>query len=358
MKNVLIVDDEVAFLSSAAEGLKVYDKSFSVFTAQNGVEALAKLSERSFDLLVTDLKMPVMDGFELLIKVSRLFPRIPVIVITAFGTPEIEDRLFGKGILGYLEKPLDIELLAERIFDGLSVSSQEFIQEVFTLDSFMELIRLEKKTCTLLVKSKDRTGTLYFLDGELIDTEAGEMSGEEAVFEILDWDQSVINIFNSCDRQQKEIHSPIQTILKRKEERARSKTKGARPPQEGGMNVKKLQKSVDVLKENLGEGLMATDIWMVNDATSIVGINSQPEAVALFNQMSDFLAKTLNGSGFPKLGKYFMIDLVGEKFVVVMPLGDFRWGMLIDRTKVQLGMVLNIAIPKAVSAFEEAISGQ
>ena len=124
------------------------------------------------------------------------------------------------------------------------------------------------------------------------------------------------------------------------------------------MNVKKLQKAVDVLKENLGEGLMATDIWVVSDGTSIVGLNSQPEATAMFNQMADYLAKTLEGSGFPKLGKYFMVDLVGEKFVVVLPLGDFRWGMLIDRTKVQLGLVLSIAIPRAIAVFEEAITGQ
>lgn len=358
MKNVLIVDDEEAFLSSAAEGLKAYAKNFSVYTAGNGVQAPEKFMERNFDLLVTDLKMPVMDGFELLIKVSHIFPRIPVIVITAFGTPEIEERLFAKGILGYLEKPLDIEHLADRIFDGLAVSSQEFIQEVFTLSSFMELIRLEKKTCTLVVKSKDRTGTLYFLDGELIDTEAGELSGEEAVYEIMDWDQSVINIFNSCDRNNREIKSPIDTIIKRKSERARPRKASSRLKQEVTMNIKKLQKAVDVLRENLGEGLMATDIWVVSDGTSIVGLNSQPEATAMFNQMADYLAKTLEGSGFPKLGKYFMVDLVGEKFVVVLPLGDFRWGMLIDRTKVQLGLVLSIAIPRAIAVFEEAITGQ
>jgi len=358
MKNVLIVDDEKAFLSSAAEGLKVFEKNFTVFTAENGVEALAKLSERKFDLLVTDLKMPVMDGFELLIKVRRLFPTIPVIVITAFGTADIEERLVARGILGYLEKPLDIELLAERIFDGLAVSSQEFIQEVFTLASFMELVRLEKKTCTLVVKSKDRSGTLFFLEGELIDTEAGELNGEEAVYEIMDWDDSVINIFNSCERNKKAINSPIETIIKRKAERDQPHKRSTRRKQEEKMNIKKLQKSVDVLKENLGDGLVATDIWVVADGTAIVGYNSRPEAVALFNQMAEFLTKALDGSGFPKLGKYFMVDLVGEKFVVVLPLGEFRWGMLIDRAKVQLGLVLNIAIPKAIAAFEDAITGQ
>ncbi len=358
MKNVLIVDDEAAFLISAAEGLLAYEKNFSVFTASNGVEALAKLSERSFDLLVTDLKMPVMDGFELLIRVRRMFPTIPVIVITAFGTADIEERLLAKGILGYLEKPLDIELLAERIFDGLAVSSQEFIQEVFTLSSFMELIRLEKKTCTLVIKSQKQSGSLYFLDGDLIDTETGVLTGEEAVHEILDWDDTVINIFNSCERNSRRINSPIDSVLKRKQACVRAPKAQTKNKQEVVMNIKKLQHSVDVLKESLGDGLIATDIWMVSDGTSLVGFNSRPEAVALFNQMAEFLAKTLDGSGFPKLGKYFMVDLVGEKFVLVLPLGEFRWGMLVDRSKVQLGLVLNIAIPKAISAFEEAITGQ
>lgn len=123
------------------------------------------------------------------------------------------------------------------------------------------------------------------------------------------------------------------------------------------MNVKKLQDAVSVLKESLGDGLVAADIWVISDATSIAGYNSNPQAVALFNQVTDFMEKTLNGSGFPKLGKYFLIDLVGEKFVLILPMGDFRWGMLIDRSKVQLGLVLSIALPKAISAFEEAITG-
>ena len=357
MKNILLVDDEEAFLASAVDGLAPFAAHLTVYTARNGKEALLHLASRSMDLVVTDLKMPGIDGFELLVEMNRLYPTIPVIVITAFGTPEVEDQLYAHAVLGYLEKPFDIQDLAARIFDGLAMVSHEFQQEVFSLRSFMELIQKEGKTCTLIARSGDRTGTLYFLEGTLIDTQTDLSSGEEAVFDILDWDDAVISIFNRCEHRTQKVFSPIRTILE-SSRRAREQTQNTIKKREvPARNVKKLQEAVSVLKEKLGDGLIAADIWVISDATSIAGYNSNPQAVALFNQVTDFMEKTLDGSGFPKLGKYFLIDLVGEKFVLILPMGEFRWGMLIDRSKVQLGLVLSIALPKAIGAFEEAITG-
>ncbi len=126
MKNVLIVDDEKSFLSLLEEGFRSR-KDFTVTTAENGRQAVEQLRTKQVDLVVTDIKMPQMDGFELLSYLKEFHPGIPVILTTAFGTHEIEERLKAMGASQYLEKPLDFELLSGKIVEELAetVSRQE-----------------------------------------------------------------------------------------------------------------------------------------------------------------------------------------------------------------------------------------
>ena len=122
------------------------------------------------------------------------------------------------------------------------------------------------------------------------------------------------------------------------------------------MNVQKLNKAIDVLKESLGGALMATDIWGTADMQSIAAFNSQPAATALFGQIINSTNRALRDSGFPMLGKYCVFDLVDGKMVVLIPMGEYAWGMLVDGKKAQLGLLLNVALPRAIAAFEDAIT--
>ena len=121
------------------------------------------------------------------------------------------------------------------------------------------------------------------------------------------------------------------------------------------MDIKKLKASVEVLKDDLGDGLIATDIFTVEDGMSIAGYNPQPKASALFNNLTTDLMETLRSANFPNLDKYYILDLEGDHLVIVLPLGDYRWGMLVNSKKVQLGLLLSIAIPDCIQAFEDAL---
>ncbi len=121
------------------------------------------------------------------------------------------------------------------------------------------------------------------------------------------------------------------------------------------MNIQKLNKAIDTLKEDVGDALVACDIFTVADGMSIAGYNPQPRASALFNQMTTNLMKTLKNAQFPNLNKYYLLDLEGDHMVIILPLGDYRWGILVNSKKVQLGLLLSIAIPNSLEAFEEAI---
>jgi hypothetical protein len=122
------------------------------------------------------------------------------------------------------------------------------------------------------------------------------------------------------------------------------------------MNIAKLNTAMDSLKDDLGEGLIAANIFTASDGLTITAYNSQPRASALFNQVTSNLIKILKAASFPGLGKYYIIDLEENNMVIILPLGDYRWGILLDTTKVQLGVLVSIAIPNCIDAFEEANS--
>lgn len=197
MKSVLIVDDEKSLLLSMQAGFDAYKDRFDVITARNGKEATAILGTMPISLVVTDLKMPEMDGFELLGFLQHNFPQIPVIVMTAFGTPEIETRLSQTGMIRMLEKPVDFEELTQLI---LSLLEQDFTGGTLTgisLPSFLQLIEMERNTCLMEIKSMDgRQGLLYFNQGVLYDAVFGDLIAEEAALQLFALDDVKISFRN------------------------------------------------------------------------------------------------------------------------------------------------------------------
>ena len=190
MKQVLIVDDEERLIKSIELGLRSYDDQFEVVTALNGKEAVEALASRDVDLVITDLRMPEMDGFELLAHISSTYPFLPSIVMTAFATPEIEERVNATGIYRLLEKPIDFERLAEAIAEGLAQESKEGSVAGFSLENFLQLLAMEKKTCLLNIKEgdiegRDIEGHLYLEKGEIKAAVCGNIKGVDALFKLL-----------------------------------------------------------------------------------------------------------------------------------------------------------------------------
>jgi DNA-binding NtrC family response regulator len=116
--NVLIVDDEQEFLEAVAERLA--NRGFTVDTALNGAEALAKIGEKVFDAIVLDLMMPEIDGMETLKRALQKKPELQIILLTGHATLQAGIEAIKQGALDFLEKPVDIELLAQKINEGRS----------------------------------------------------------------------------------------------------------------------------------------------------------------------------------------------------------------------------------------------
>jgi two-component system, OmpR family, response regulator CpxR len=106
---VLLVDDEREFVQTLSERLQMRD--FSSAAVYDGEEALSIIDEDEPEVMVLDLKMPGIDGLEVLRRVKQDHPNVEVIVLTGHGSKEIEERCLEMGACAYLEKPVDIDTL-------------------------------------------------------------------------------------------------------------------------------------------------------------------------------------------------------------------------------------------------------
>ena len=114
-KNILLVDDEAAFLLSFADGLRHFYHDLNIFISHNGHEAMDVLKSRPVDLVITDLRMPECDGFELLDYICQSCPEIPVFVVSVFCSFELPEKLSRLGVKAHFEKPVDLIDIKEKI---------------------------------------------------------------------------------------------------------------------------------------------------------------------------------------------------------------------------------------------------
>ena len=111
---ILVVDDEASIREMIKKGLSQMG-GFNVETAQNGAEANEKIEKEIFDLVLTDLKMPEMDGLELLKNIKGTRPEVMVILMTAYGSIETAVEAMKMGADDYITKPFNIDHLLLRI---------------------------------------------------------------------------------------------------------------------------------------------------------------------------------------------------------------------------------------------------
>jgi DNA-binding NtrC family response regulator len=210
-KKVLLVDDDRVILKIITDALTQYSE-LSVMTAMHGGDAISLMDKEDVDIVVTDLYMPVLNGLQLLSYMNKNRPGTPVIVLTGHGSKEIEARVKALGEFQYFEKPLDVNVLAETLVKTLYSAPSGQIHGI-SITSFLQLIDIEERICTLKIRSEKKFGRLYFMRGELVAAETGQLNGEKAAMEIISWDNSVIEIENVCTKNKKEINKPLMHIL-------------------------------------------------------------------------------------------------------------------------------------------------
>jgi len=229
MHKVLIVEDNAALIKYISIRLLEYKDEFEILVAANGQEAIDVLKKTSISLVVTDLKMPKMDGLALLAFMNRNFPQVPCIVVTAHGTPEIKQRI-RKDVLKYIEKPIKADELGRTIRKALDISDIDGSIRVISVANYLQLIEIEQKTCLIEVVSGDNPkGLFYFKKGVLYDAAIGKLRGINAALELILFESSKISYKKPPLKKIKQrIHTNLSDLvfqaMRRNKESAPSET--------------------------------------------------------------------------------------------------------------------------------------
>lgn len=171
LEKILIVDDELIVRNFLAETLR--RKHFDVTVAEGGKKALALCQETTFDLVITDMKMPDLTGIEVLKKIKELSPSTVVIIITAFGSIENAVEAMRYGAFNYLLKPFSpdtVEAVIEKAREHVSlVAENTYLRQQLSVSRPGLTVIAESPTMQRIIneaKSVAKSNTNVFIHGE------------------------------------------------------------------------------------------------------------------------------------------------------------------------------------------------
>lgn len=213
-KTVLIVDDDPGILRVLSDGLSTVLDLFDVVTAGNGLEAVQELERRPVDVLVTDLAMPVMDGFALIAYVTNQRSALPVVVLSGMVGSMLDQRLAGYGGLRVLRKPASYQDVAACVLEEIERVDRGLIEGI-PLSGVLQLIEAERRSCKVVVTAGRRRGQLDFESGRLINAFSDDFGaeGEAAAYDILGWTDTSIEFEPLPANVRRIIHTPMQLLL-------------------------------------------------------------------------------------------------------------------------------------------------
>ncbi|MEJ5359703.1 MAG: response regulator [Desulfobacterales bacterium] len=214
---LLLVDDDREMLRELGGLLaeRLGGDAAGVLFAEEGGAALEILGREPVGVLVTDLKMAGMDGWELLQRAASGFPDVPGVVITGYATPETAERLREQGVSAVLAKPFLVSELAGLIREILARETEGGVIRGISPSLFLQVVEMEEKTCTIRLSGAGdrRRGVLFFQGGKLFDARLGAMRGERAAREILSWDQALLTIENACPVRERAIGRDLHGLM-------------------------------------------------------------------------------------------------------------------------------------------------
>ncbi len=123
MKNVLVIDDYKPVLESLSAYLGLFLRDCTVWVAENGKTATDIIRSTPIDVILTDLEMPGMNGYELMEYAKAHYPSIPVLVMTGCHSREAETRAMKCGATQYIVKPFDVDTVTNLIAAQLEAGS-------------------------------------------------------------------------------------------------------------------------------------------------------------------------------------------------------------------------------------------
>lgn len=214
MKRVLVVDDEEDMLWMLQRNLNKGMPDVEILAASSGEEALAVLSDKTANLVITDINMPGMNGLDLLIEINNRYPQTGVIIMTAYPSSAYENEAMMSGSLRFIEKPFDINEMRAIVEQHLK--EDEGFQGTIDGIELMDIVQfngLSRATSALKVTTSDQEGMIFFKDGEVVHAMCDQLSGEDAFFTIVGFQGGTLQNIKGVEPPIVSIKKGLESLL-------------------------------------------------------------------------------------------------------------------------------------------------
>lgn len=169
--SVLIVDDDIALLEALPQALNLRIEDVEVHTSDSALEALKLIQEHDYDAIVSDIKMPGMDGLALLKKIKELRPDVPTLLITGHGEHDLAVQALRGGAYDFIQKPIDRDYLVaalQRAIQSHQLRCRVFEQQLALALHAKSLERIvQKRTHELIEANATKDKLLKIVSHEL-----------------------------------------------------------------------------------------------------------------------------------------------------------------------------------------------
>jgi prepilin-type processing-associated H-X9-DG protein len=356
-KRILLVDDEPNVVKSCARMLEL--EGFAVEGITSGAQAVDRYREQSFDLVLTDLKMPDVDGLDVLTAIREINPGAAVVIFTAYGTKESVVEALRLGAREFLEKPLDTKSLIATVRNILEQENGAAVRgnlRTMSLASIFQINCTELNQARLRIRHDGKEGNIYFADGNVVHADLGSKFGEEAVYELLSWEDGEFELEMDIPASERTITTGWSGLL----------LEGMRrlDEQSAGLDVLDELEEIGAASDTMHEKGVTGD--MIEELASALKQIDNVTGVVITARDGIVLADDLE-TGDPQTQGAVAVfvgnaaSMVGES----LTLGSFEWGavsvgqgtmLVIEQPDYHVGLLLSErASPAMVAANAESV---
>ena len=192
--SILVVDDEESMVFSIQDYLSAYAECLGATSYDDAIAILK--DNKGISLVISDIRMPGKDGFNLLMWLRENRPEVKVVMITAYGSPSVRALAKQRGAVMYLEKPLDLKQLLELVRQVMEHKGFSLTLSDMELTDVLQFLSFSNKAARVQVFSAHGEEGAISLEGEKVyRIESGKNVGEEAFYEIMSWEGGRFEVY-------------------------------------------------------------------------------------------------------------------------------------------------------------------
>jgi CheY-like chemotaxis protein len=215
---ILLVDDDPALLELYSELLMQLPSKPEITRANSGARALAMLEAEPYRLMICDLKMPKVDGLQVLSIVRRKHPQLRTVALTSVIDEQFRSRVYALGVDLFWHKPAtpqETQMFLECLESLMGQEKEDGFRGI-QRKSLVDIIQMEclsQSSSVLRITNGALTGKIWIQDGELIDAETEDLGGETAFHKVLSWKNGSFETLPAEPSRTRRILKPYNGLL-------------------------------------------------------------------------------------------------------------------------------------------------